>query len=281
MGLRRLSIIGPLMAALVTAGCGSSNSDRQSAPAPSPGDGVSAVSAAYAKTIAAKTARVSFSVTLTGTAAGSSANTSVSGSGVQDYANKRSRFTMTLPTVGSVEVRQIGPVAYAKLPGAVGARSGKPWIKVDVSKLSTSGLSDPTQSMSLLNRAAGKVTKVGTESVRGVATTHYSFDLDLTKAVGTSGASTALAEKYRRQLGRDTLPVDLWADKQNRIARLRMSIPPPKLSGSSPSATTSGQGATVTIELYDYGTAVDVSAPPPDQVRVMQAPDAATPAATA
>ena len=72
------------------------------------------------------------------------------------------------------------PTALAWIPGA------KPWVAVGDKSLDAYGLGelqqDPGQLLSLLRASSAKVTKTGTVDVRGVATTRYVAQLELTKA---------------------------------------------------------------------------------------------------
>ena len=74
-----------------------------------------------------------------------------------------------------------------RLPG------GRSWMRIDLAKaasqkgfdlaaLGTNGPSqDPSQVLDYL-RGAGRATKVGTETVRGIKTTHYRVTVDLQQA---------------------------------------------------------------------------------------------------
>ena len=119
-----------------------------------------------------------------------------------------------------------GPLA-GKIPG------GKQWMKIDLfgllksegadlSKLD-SGAGNATQGLSYL-RDAGDVTKVGSETVNGVPTTHYSATIDMDKAFDRVGAAK-LKQFYDRQVGAGKkMPTDVWIDAKKRIRRFKMTM---------------------------------------------------------
>ena len=131
--------------------------------------------------------------------------------------------------------------------------------------------------MSLLREAAGPLTEVGRERVRDADTVRYRTELDLAKipkpspAPGASGKQPDPTAVLRRLLGDAPLPVEAWVDDQQRIRRLTLVLPLPDLT-SGTDKSPAGDGApggtaTTTTEYFDFGVAVDVQAPPADQVR--------------
>jgi hypothetical protein len=104
--------------------------------------------------------------------------------------------------------------------------------------------------------AATNVKVVGTEAVRGVATTHYSVTIDLAKKEATA-EQRKLLNALKSQVGATTQPVDVWLDGQSRARRFVMKI-----------TTKAAQPVTftTTVEYFDFGSAVSVSEPPPADV---------------
>jgi hypothetical protein len=155
-----------------------------------------------------------------------------------------------------------------KLPPELGAPT--PWVKVD---LAASGLhggadgaqlrqfqqADPTQFLAYLRGVSDEVETLGREAVRGVGTTHYRATVDLERASREAGAFTD-PERFRQlveQLGTSTVDLDVWVDDEGRVRRQRFEQPLPEPPGAT---------VGVTLELFDYGAPVEVSAPPADQV---------------
>jgi hypothetical protein len=168
---------------------------------------------------------------------------------------------------------------YLRLPGSLTSKlpGGKPWLAIDLGKLQRLGLGlssfanaasvDPSQFLRYLRAASGKVTRVGTEKVRGVETTHYQATLDL----GHYPALVSAAQREQARLGvaaleqlgaPSKLPVDVWIDGQHLVRRESYSM----------SETPTGSGPfTVegTIDLYDYGKAPPITPPSADQVQTV------------
>ena len=160
------------------------------------------------------------------------------------------------------------PVAYMNLglltsflPG------GKSWVRLDLQKAGKAAGVDvgqlmggagqsPSDWLSLL-RSEGDFTKVGDETLNGVETTHYHGTVDLQKAAENSAASDAI--KHLLDNGAPAeYPLDVWVDDQGYIRQYE----------STYDETRGGNAASTTmkVEISDYGTQVDVSAPPADEV---------------
>ena len=174
-----------------------------------------------------------------------------SGTGVQDFRTDDAQ--LVLKTMGqSLETRVVGGTTYTKLPAGA-ARGGKTWLKAG-SAGSTSGLSDPTQAFQVLGDSLGSVKDLGSARVGGVATTHYSTVVDLSKA--TSGSSALAPAK---ELGVTKIPLQIWVDQQGRPRQISESF-----SGKSAEAGT--VALKLTLTYTDFGVPVKVTAPPASQV---------------
>jgi hypothetical protein len=144
---------------------------------------------------------------------------------------------------------------------------GKTWVRLDVQKAGKAAGVDvnqlmggagqnPSDWLSLLE-SQGDFSKVGTETLNGVETTHYHGTVDLRKAAGNGPAADAM--KRILDLGAPSqYPLDVWVDDNGYVRQYESSYDE-TLGGNSVSMT-------MKIELSDYGTKVDVSAPPSDQV---------------
>jgi hypothetical protein len=138
------------------------------------------------------------------------------------------------------------PLFSSQLP------SGKTWMSIDLQKAGNKlGLNtdeftqqDPTDLLGAL-RKAGSLKKVGSETIDGVDTTHYSVTIDLAKA--PNGA------KLEKVANLKSLPVDVWVDGNNQVRRLTESY----------TATSSGQSVATNmqIDLSNYGEQVHVPVP--------------------
>jgi hypothetical protein len=160
------------------------------------------------------------------------------------------------------------PQSAATLPG------GKRWMKIDLGAvgrwagldlgaLARSGGQDPTQVLRYLKATGGDVTRVGSDTVRGVATTHYVATVDLRKVPASAPAAERAAvrrsiEQVVKLAGTSTAPIEVWVDAGGLARRIATTI------------TTGTAGERVTlrqrIDLYGFGTTVDVAVPPASEV---------------
>jgi hypothetical protein len=236
-----------------------------------------AVTAAFVRTTATGSARIT-----TTTAVGNGGRSvPVTATGTIGFANRSADLTETLPgTQGSGETRFVGGVLYEKLPGSLAGRltHGKPWLSLDVAKLSGQGdgslqqlvTDSPSDPSSVLNflRGAGSVSKVGPDTVDGVPTTHYGVVLDLDKAAQGQDATTQQnVRALEGELGSHTLPAQIWLDAQGRLRKLTLhetlSGAPMTQSGST--AKTGPVSFDFTATLSDFGVPVHITAPPASQ----------------
>jgi hypothetical protein len=142
-------------------------------------------------------------------------------------------------------------------------------VRADLSTFSQSygsgsigaGSSNPTEVLSYL-KAAGTVTRLGEEQVRGVSSTHYRALIDLTHfgdsaPAGHRGAARRAGKLLERVTGAKTLPMDVWIGA-GRITRIKLAF-----------SVCLSQGRlqeTLGMDLYDYGRQPVVSPPPASQV---------------
>ena len=169
---------------------------------------------------------------------------------------------------------------YVKLPTALTSKlpalGAKPWVMVDLNKAAGSAgvpgvgslinnpaSSDPSQFLSWL-RAAGTVTKVGSDTVNGIPTTHYRAVIALDKVPSTlPAASRSQAQAAVAGLEKSTnlhqITAGVWVDGQNLVRRMRMSFN---------EATAAGQSvdAAITVDIVDYGPQPAPVLPPANQV---------------
>jgi hypothetical protein len=283
----------PLAMALLISACGGSGSPSKSAAEhPTTTVATGAVVLASARTTArAGSARIAISVTAGGSDAAAFALTA---EGLADFKTGNSQLTMHFGGAvaglisGDLEVRSVDGVAYVQLPptlrsvlGRLGA--DKPWLAIDASKIKGNqtvvpgvGESDPTRFLAYLETVSDDVTKVGTEKVRGVDTTHYHATFDLAKAVDQERVPQSLRDalaklKATNGVGADlpTIPADIFLDAQGRLRRLSMQLDLASFAagiGGGSGRAGSIPTVTTTIEMYEFGVPVHVTKPPADQV---------------
>lgn len=124
------------------------------------------------------------------------------------------------------------------------------WIRVkNTDKNFNLGQNDPSQMLQYL-RATSNVDKQGTETVRGVSTTHYAARIQIDKVADRVSADAARAlRQLSKSLGTKEIPMDVWVDGDNLVRRVKMDWHPPN-----------GSSFVVTMDLFDFGD-VDIDVP--------------------
>ena len=189
---------------------------------------------------------------------------------MSDLLNQTGAPAGTDSTIKAIYLTEDGdPVMYMRL-GFLSAfiPGGKSWVRVDLAKAGKAAGIDfnqllgganqsPSDSLALL-RSSGEFSEVGTETVDGVETTHYHGTVDLQQAAAAKGAGAEAIQRLL-DLGAPTqYPADVWIDKDGYVRQYKTRY----------GMTTGGKSMSVsmTMGMSDYGTPVEVSAPPSDQV---------------
>ena len=230
-------------------------------------------------TAAAKSARMSVTMVATGTGA---EGFTVTADGVADFVTGDGALTMQLAGTGSellsggLEMRIVDGAAYMKMPEAIGAIfGGGKWFKIpDLGSadhaLPGLGQSDPSQFLAYVEKVSDGVTKVGSEPIRGVDTTHYKASLDMGKAVDRAGVPPSLRDELRHLFGRSdgasAIPADVWVDGNGLARRIKLQLDLGALVGGAAGSGDTAPTVTASMDLYDFGVPVHVVAPPADAV---------------
>jgi hypothetical protein len=241
-----------------------------------------------ALTSAARSARTSISVTVTGNGNDALATGAydMAGTGVVDFATGDADLVLSIPQFdrltggAAIEERIVGGVVYTKLPPdflrAAGAPPTVHWVSLDSraansdSPPGSGAHADPSGQLVFLAAASDDVRRVGTESVRGVRSTHFRATIDPPGAA-RGGPRTAAARAKLAQLGStlgaQRLAVDVWLDGSGRARRVVVSVP----LAPSGSGVLDGLGADATMRIqadfYAFGERAQVTAPPRQEVR--------------
>lgn len=254
---------------------------RESAAAPSIHGNV--VRAAYVTTVGQKTVRFALTETVHAkSAAGSTEAATVTGDGEADISTHDFAIDVNSPSGGAVRVLQLGPLTYTRVPPAQQSQipGHKPWVSINLNQVTEAKLGksfsqlestendSPNNLLANLGQVSSRVTKVGTATVNGVATTEYLAEVDLDKVAAKQKAKLGAkaAEQVQQQeqaLGTRTLPVRVWIDSHSLIRRLIEQVPIPAASAGA----TNGSGtATLTMNFLSYGVPLSLSPPPKAQV---------------
>jgi len=132
---------------------------------------------------------------------------------------------------------------------------GKTWMSFDLQQagkaagvdFSSLAAQTPAQTLQQL-KASGDVRKVGTETVDGVESTHYTATLDPAKIPNGARLQKLTGASYR--------PVDVWVDNDDHIRRMHMAY-----STSGAGAAGVSTSSEMTMTFSDYGKNVEVAVP--------------------
>ncbi len=154
-----------------------------------------------------------------------------------------------------------GLTFYLRSSGLAGLNrltGGKRWLKFDMSRmlgamglgsLPTAG-TDPTQFVDFLRAVSSSTKKVGTDTVRGVSTTHYHATIDLGRypkllPAGQQAAAQRSVSTLESALGGHMLPIDAWIDNRNLVRRIGLNF--------SECVASQHVQFGMTMDLYGYG----------------------------
>ena len=268
------------------AACGGGSTASGSPPSGSP---TQVVTAAATATQSAGTARadMTFAADFSGLPDQASTKFRITATGAFDVGRKLASLDMdlsSLPGGHHVKIFADGTTVYVNTAG-LGLSGAKPWIRLDSTSASsglTSLASSPFDGGQLLSKLSG-VSAVGTETLHGVATTHYRGTLNLGTALSQLGGGTAaglgqlgqLGPALQNALAATSLPVDAWIDGHDRLRRYSMTMDmAPFMRTLLQQFQTSGSTlppnlkALISIDfsLFDFGANLDLAPPPANEV---------------
>ncbi|HEX2577954.1 MAG TPA: hypothetical protein VHK88_16515, partial [Aquihabitans sp.] len=175
---------------------------------------------------------------------------------------------------GEMDMVVDGDTVYVRSPlFAMISEGDEEWVSLPAGELDSAGgfgsgtTSDPGAFLSFLE-GAGTVEEVGTEDVRGVATTHVRADLDMAKVLEQAPAQDGedLTEQLEG-LGLDpddlgTVPAEAWIDGDGHVRRFTMTYDLGALGGEEAEDVST----TIDVELYDFDQPVEIELPDPSEV---------------
>ena len=190
------------------------------------------------------------------------------------------KMSMTMDQAGqTTELRLVDKVMYIKLPAEQAKQMGtdKTWAKISpdgtdpisqalgASLSQSADQSDPSKILEQVSKA-GRIVSSDQTQLNGEQVNHYKLELDVAKAMDqfTQSMPAASRQKMTDMLkGKDVkIPAELWLNKDNLPVQMTMDQGPMMQAMGVPGATS----AQFTMKYSDWGTPVDVSAPPADQV---------------
>src|SRR3954447_21208584 len=180
------------------------------------------------------------------------------------------------PEDWKLEVIQDGDVAYVHFPLlAKQLPAGKTWVKGDAKTLSSADTgqlkqfgslagTDPREIFGMLKAVSGSIEAVGTDEIRGVETSHYKATIDTAKleqlVPAAQRQSLGGLDQSVQQSGLREIPIEIWVDSEQRARKLSIDV------DTKQPGTPMAMKASLVVELYDYGKALDLDLPPADQV---------------
>jgi hypothetical protein len=254
-------------AGILTAGCGTVHAGRTQSSGP-------AVLAAAVSGTSAQTARIAVTTSLQATGV----SMSFTETGEFDFANSRGMMTLSFPA-GMADVTELflPPKAYLKTSSPLASLPhGKTWVEEDAGSIESASSEygpfgtggSPADILASLTAMAGSVRTLGSTTIRGVPVTEYRVDMDLAKmAAKVPSQDRASFSEYAKSSGNSPIAVDVWVDHQNLVRQVRLSL---QVKGESGTPATAGKlTVVVSVDFYDFGVPVRVSAPPASQVASM------------
>jgi hypothetical protein len=180
----------------------------------------------------------------------------MTGEGAFDYVKHTGHLSMTLPGgAGTLDEILLGDTMYLKIPAQGAAYYTLPLKDVTGTQLGSSA--DPTASLQALIAISDDVKTLEKVTVRGAETTHYSGTYDLKRASEqVHGLAKRMLQTLLTSGTTTTVPFDAYVDPQGRLRKLvqNLTTTSPKLGGQTITVKS-------TIELYDFGLAVNVQKP--------------------
>lgn len=198
----------------------------------------------------------------------------MTGSAEVDAANDAMHMTAEVFFVGEMEVITIDGKTYISSPMLAslgGGREGQ-WMETPADASATSGTSsDPTAFLETL-RGVGSVQEVGSETIDGQETKHYTATVDLEAALAQlpedeAGGTEEALSAFQDQFGASTFPIDVWLNGEGLPVKVEFSFEfDASAFGGTSGGTAPNPKLTMVMTMSDYGVPVDIQAPPAGQV---------------
>ena len=189
------------------------------------------------------------------------------GEGTFDYTTRTGSLTFEVPgagtegAAGSIEQRILGPDLYLSLP-----KQPLVFYKLLVSDVAATPLGNSIDPTAVLQALAGVTTvrTVGPEQVRGVGTTRYSGEYDVKAALDQAqGPAKTILQTALAGSDITMVPFDVHLDDRGRLVKFEQRIEVPASPQNGGQIVTSA----LSVELFEFGSPVTVTAPTAETVR--------------
>jgi hypothetical protein len=199
------------------------------------------------------------------------------GSGSIDFTNNALQLQMNVAADGQqvpISAIYLGGVVYETIPGLSTVVPGKSWLSIDLSALqkaeaqnpSTGGLgNNPTVMLQMLAQQGNTVVALGPSTVGGVAVNGYAVTVN--PSTVAQELKNANLPSWMQQtvagLKVHDINMKVYVDNAGLLRSFEIQL-------TESDATAGPVTVDETLNLSDYGTPVNVTAPPADQVESFQ-----------
>jgi hypothetical protein len=237
-------------------------------------DADAAVTDAVNSALASRTA----DVTISGSGGAADASFTLTGTGAIDFGQNALQMSVSVASGANQITEQavyLDNVIYLNLGDEIGqVVPGKSWVSLDLGQLtqgSTSSLgsassfgSDPAAALRALSQSGNTATDLGSSTINGVNVEGYSVQIDqatIQKAIAQENVPSWMQQALKSVSDPD-VDYKVYVDDAGHLARMTTDVTE-KVESMTVHDTT-------TMDFTNYGTIVDVSAPPAGEVTSFQ-----------
>ena len=180
-------------------------------------------------------------------------------SGVMEYEDDGISMEASSTGAQAMEMVMLDKVLYIA-GGGLPLPEGKKWFKVDMtdpdSLFGQLGKSTDPNLMFKAMETPKEFELLGTEEVDGVETNHYNVVMDTASYADALDLPAEVAKFLPKEIG-----IEMWVDADNQPRKFHQELEVPSMSGGGEPTLSTTEGT-----YYDFGTEVDVQAPPAAEV---------------
>jgi hypothetical protein len=221
--------------------------------------------------MADKTAKISFTMDV----GGGGMTVNASGTGGIDFSQNAMQLDLSMDAQGQsleLQMEYLGGMIYESLPQIAEVEPGKSWVSMDLSSMtsasgsgasgSLSAQGNPAEMLRMLSQRGNTVTPIGASTVNGVAVQGYAVTISADKIRSELNTVPDWLRSAASAVGFKSIDYKVYIDDQGLLRRTTISM----------GMTAEGTAVTMdeSLDFSDYGSSVNVSAPPADQVISLQ-----------
>jgi hypothetical protein len=245
-------------------------------------DADAAVADAVNSALASRTA----DVTISGSGGAAGANFTLTGTGAIDFGQNALQMSVSVASGANQITEQavyLDNVIYLNLGDEIGqVVPGKSWVSLDLGQLTQGGTSplgsassfgsDPAAALRALSQSGNTATDLGSSTINGVNVEGYSVQIDQATIQKIAQENVpGWMQQALKSVSDSNVDYKVYVDDAGHLARMTTDVTEKVASMTVHDSTT--------MDFTNYGTIVDVSAPPAGEVASFQSfLQAATPA---